>query len=128
MKTQHFAPSRQPRWSLTRAIRDHRGTLLAPKPTSNSTGWQEICSTKRQKHEPRRKMHGQLENIIKNMNSQYFAPSKQHRWSLARAIRDPHGALLAPKPPSSSTCLQDICAKGRPRAIQKHPRGSHCAH
>ena len=52
---------------------------------------------KRKKHQPKRKMHGKLENIIKPVKNQHFAPSRPPRRSLARAIRCPHGALLGPQ-------------------------------
>ena len=47
------------------------------------------------------------------MKNQHFAPSMQPLWSLPGAIRDPHGAFLAPKQPSKSTCSQNISATKR---------------
>ena len=104
------------------------GALLAPKPPSNNTCWQGVCAIKRKKHDPAREMHGKPENTIKADEFSSVCTLQAARWSLAKHIWDPHGALPAPTPPSSSTCWQDIFAKGRPRAIQRRPRDSHCAH
>ena len=69
-----------------------------------------MSATKLQIHEPKRKMHRKHENAKKTIENQPFQPSKQPLWSLPGAIRDPHGALLAPKQPSQSLCSQEICA------------------
>ena len=58
--------------------------------------WPAMSATELQIHEPKRKMHGKHENHTKAMKKQHFAPSRPPRWSLARAIRGPHGALLGP--------------------------------
>ena len=51
-----------------------------------------------------------MSQSVKHIENLHFAPSKHPFWSLAGAIRDSHGALLAPKQPSKSTSWQDISA------------------
>ena len=65
------------------------------------------------------------------MKNQHFAPSWPPRWSLARAIRDPPGALLAPKQFQKNTCLQQRWtknSKSRPLGLIKELPFSPCSH
>ena len=97
MKTnenQHAAPSKQPLWNFARAIWSPHGAPLTPKQPSRarSSCSQALSTAKLHIQEPKRKMHGQRENVLKTNENQHVAPSKQP----SRTSPGPSGALMEP--------------------------------